>query len=386
MRLAARSWTSGPSTGTPPATAASYRSAMPAARAFSSRSGPDAARSALFAVTTRLPAAMAASMAARASSVPPMSSTTTSTPASAASAARSSVRRTLGGSSMPRGRSGSRTPTATSTGGVTPRLATFARHAIEQTLGHGTADAAKPEQRDTQRFAGNRLGIHVADCMGPGRHGRGPASDCRLPLVDSAAVSTATATPGRPRPRRPGRERVFSGVQPSGLPHIGNYLGAFRNYIAMQETHDAIYCIVDYHALTSTHDGELIRAEHLRDGARPAGAGAGSRALGPLPPVGSPGAHRALLAAGLGGAGPLGRAHADLQGEEAQPAGRRELRAARLSRAPGRRHRDLQGDATCRSARTRTRTWSWRARSCVPSTAATATSSRSRRRSTPSRP
>jgi tryptophanyl-tRNA synthetase len=52
---------------------------------------------------------------------------------------------------------------------------------------------------------------------------------------------------------------VFSGVQPSGLPHIGNYLGAFRNYIAMQDTHDAIYCIVDFHALTSTHDGELIR-------------------------------------------------------------------------------------------------------------------------------
>jgi tryptophanyl-tRNA synthetase len=47
------------------------------------------------------------------------------------------------------------------------------------------------------------------------------------------------------------RERVFSGVQPSGLPHIGNYLGAFRNYIAMQDTHDAIYCIVDYHALTT---------------------------------------------------------------------------------------------------------------------------------------
>ncbi|HSH21303.1 MAG TPA: tryptophan--tRNA ligase [Candidatus Caenarcaniphilales bacterium] len=54
-------------------------------------------------------------------------------------------------------------------------------------------------------------------------------------------------------------ERVFSGVQPSGLPHLGNYLGAFRNYIALQESGDAIYCIVDYHALTSTHDGELIR-------------------------------------------------------------------------------------------------------------------------------
>lgn len=55
------------------------------------------------------------------------------------------------------------------------------------------------------------------------------------------------------------RQRVFSGVQPSGLPHLGNYLGAFRNYIALQESSDAIYCIVDYHALTSTHDGEVVR-------------------------------------------------------------------------------------------------------------------------------
>lgn len=55
------------------------------------------------------------------------------------------------------------------------------------------------------------------------------------------------------------RGRVFSGVQPSGLPHVGNWLGAFRNYVAMQDTHDAIYCIVDFHALTSTHDAERIR-------------------------------------------------------------------------------------------------------------------------------
>ena len=54
--------------------------------------------------------------------------------------------------------------------------------------------------------------------------------------------------------------RVFSGIQPSGVPHIGNYFGAIRNYIALQEGGDAIYCIVDYHALTSTHDAETIRA------------------------------------------------------------------------------------------------------------------------------
>jgi tryptophanyl-tRNA synthetase len=59
--------------------------------------------------------------------------------------------------------------------------------------------------------------------------------------------------------RTASKERVFSGIQPSGVPHIGNYFGAIRNYIALQEGGDAIYCIVDYHALTSTHDGETIR-------------------------------------------------------------------------------------------------------------------------------
>jgi len=54
-------------------------------------------------------------------------------------------------------------------------------------------------------------------------------------------------------------ERVFSGIQPSGVTHLGNYLGAIRNYIALQDRYEAIYCIVDYHALTSTHDPEAIR-------------------------------------------------------------------------------------------------------------------------------
>jgi len=70
-------------------------------------------------------------------------------------------------------------------------------------------------------------------------------------------MSTSAATPATSTAAV--RGRVFSGVQPSGLPHVGNWLGAFRNYVAMQETHDAIYCIVDYHALTSTHDSEKIR-------------------------------------------------------------------------------------------------------------------------------
>jgi tryptophanyl-tRNA synthetase len=56
-----------------------------------------------------------------------------------------------------------------------------------------------------------------------------------------------------------GRERVFSGIQPSGASHLGNYLGAQRNYVALQDQYEAIYGIVDYHALTTVHDGAELR-------------------------------------------------------------------------------------------------------------------------------
>lgn len=44
--------------------------------------------------------------------------------------------------------------------------------------------------------------------------------------------------------------RVFSGVQPTGNLHLGNYLGAIKRFVAMQDTHDCIYCVVDLHAIT----------------------------------------------------------------------------------------------------------------------------------------
>src|SRR5438094_8537691 len=45
-------------------------------------------------------------------------------------------------------------------------------------------------------------------------------------------------------------ERVFSGVQPTGNLHLGNYLGAIVNCAKLQETHNCLYCVVDMHALT----------------------------------------------------------------------------------------------------------------------------------------
>ena len=54
------------------------------------------------------------------------------------------------------------------------------------------------------------------------------------------------------------RERVFSGIQPSGASHLGNYLGAQVNYVAMQDEYETIYGIVDLHALTTVHDGREL--------------------------------------------------------------------------------------------------------------------------------
>jgi len=56
------------------------------------------------------------------------------------------------------------------------------------------------------------------------------------------------------------RPRVFSGIQPTADSfHLGNYLGAIRSWVALQETHDAFYCVVDLHAITSGHDPEVLR-------------------------------------------------------------------------------------------------------------------------------
>jgi tryptophanyl-tRNA synthetase len=55
------------------------------------------------------------------------------------------------------------------------------------------------------------------------------------------------------------RERVFSGIQPSGASHLGNYLGAQANYVKLQDEYETIYAIVDLHALTTVHDGAQLR-------------------------------------------------------------------------------------------------------------------------------
>jgi len=53
--------------------------------------------------------------------------------------------------------------------------------------------------------------------------------------------------------------RVFSGIRPTGQAHLGNYLGAIKNYVALQDEYDCVYCIVDIHALTTVEDTVNLR-------------------------------------------------------------------------------------------------------------------------------
>src|SRR3982751_5540842 len=57
--------------------------------------------------------------------------------------------------------------------------------------------------------------------------------------------------------------RIFSGIQPSGELHIGNYLGAVKNWVALQHQFESIFCVVDYHAIIADNNrADFKRRRH----------------------------------------------------------------------------------------------------------------------------
>ena len=64
-----------------------------------------------------------------------------------------------------------------------------------------------------------------------------------------------------------GRPRVLSGVQPTGALHLGNWLGAIRNWVDLQDTHDTFVCVVDLHAITVPHDPARLADDTLNTAA-----------------------------------------------------------------------------------------------------------------------
>jgi len=59
------------------------------------------------------------------------------------------------------------------------------------------------------------------------------------------------------------KKRIFSGAQPTGELHIGNYLGALKNWVALQDEYEAFYCIVNLHAITLPQDSKTLRQKTL---------------------------------------------------------------------------------------------------------------------------
>lgn len=97
----------------------------------------------------------------------------------------------------------------------------------------------------------------------------------RVTSLASAASAASTASAGSGPRAGAGDDathqtvspRVFSGVQPTGAAHLGNFLGAFRQWVDQQDQHDALYCIVDLHAITVEHDAQALAERTLESAA-----------------------------------------------------------------------------------------------------------------------
>ena len=137
--------------------------------------------------------------------------------------------------------------------------------------------------------------------------------------------------------------RVFSGARPTGRQHLGNYLGAIRNYVALQDDYECVYCVVDLHALTTLEDTDKLRSLDPRDGPRLAGGRDAARGDDHLRPVPRAPGDRAAHDPVDGHAAGLADPAADVQGKGAPASRQRQLWAGRLSGAHGRRHCALQG-------------------------------------------
>lgn len=82
------------------------------------------------------------------------------------------------------------------------------------------------------------------------------ATQCAADIATDSALSPASSKTQAPATAR--RKRVLSGVQPTGTLHLGNYLGAIRNWVNLQELYETYFCVVDLHAVTLPHEPKAL--------------------------------------------------------------------------------------------------------------------------------
>ena len=104
------------------------------------------------------------------------------------------------------------------------------------------------------------------------------------------------------------RKRVFSGIQPSGELHLGNYLGAIKGWVERQHEKDNYFCIVDLHAITAPQDPAVLRGRTRSVAAMLLAAGLSPEPVHPLHPEPRQGARRGVLDAQLRHASGVARA------------------------------------------------------------------------------
>ena len=93
--------------------------------------------------------------------------------------------------------------------------------------------------------------------------------------------------------------RVFSGIQPTGTKHLGNYIGAIRHYVADQDTGEAFYCVVDLHSISVPYDPRHLHENTLDTAATLLAAGPRPGPLHAVRAEPRARARRRRLAAGL---------------------------------------------------------------------------------------
>lgn len=136
---------------------------------------------------------------------------------------------------------------------------------------NGCSSGGVAQMQTMSLAAGRALGRHLCGRLGP-RLLPAAAPRCRPPvrsIATSAAPPVAAETSSSTAANKPGeaatarRQRVLSGVQPTGSLHLGNYLGAIRNWVKLQEEYDTFFCVVDLHAITLPHDPKaLLQSTH----------------------------------------------------------------------------------------------------------------------------
>ena len=87
------------------------------------------------------------------------------------------------------------------------------------------------------------------------------AARCSALVPRARPLRALTTLQEAAAPAEERRERVLSGVQPTGTLHLGNYLGAIRQWVKNQEDYDSLFCVVDLHAITAPHDRKRLPQE-----------------------------------------------------------------------------------------------------------------------------